>query len=61
MKIKLDEIETKRIKNYLKLREKGYKLIKLKKFRDKEKSKAYVEFVANQIKKRKNKFKIKII
>ncbi|WP_297452991.1 hypothetical protein [Persephonella sp.] len=33
---------------------------KIKKFRDKEKSEAYIKAIAQQIKKRKNKFKIKI-
>ena len=61
MKIKLDEIGKERTNNYLKLRKEGYKIKKIKKFRDKEKSKAYVKFIVNQIKKRKNKFKIKII
>ncbi len=60
MKIKLDELESERIKKYLELRKKGYKLRKIKKFRDKEKSKAYINFIAEQIKKKKDKFKIKI-
>ena len=60
MKIKLDEFESERIKRYLELRKKGYKLKKIKKFRDKEKSKAYIKFIAKQIKERKDQFKIKI-
>jgi len=52
LKIKLDELENERIKRYLNLRKKGYKLRKIKKFRDKEKSKAYIKFIAEQIKKR---------
>jgi len=60
LKIKLDELESERIKKYLELRKKGYKLRKIKKFRDKEKSKAYINFIAEQIKKKKDKFKIKI-
>ena len=60
MKIKLDELESERIRRYLELRKKGYKLRKIKKFRDKEKSKAYINFIAEQIKKKKDKFKIKI-
>ncbi len=60
MKIKLDELESERIKKYLELRKKRYKLRKIKKFRDKEKSKAYINFIAEQIKKKKDKFKIKI-
>ncbi len=60
MKIKLDELTKERIEKYLQLKKKGYKLKKIKKFRDKEKSEAYIKFIAEQIKKKKDKFKIKI-
>jgi hypothetical protein len=60
LKIKLNEIGKERLKKYINLRKMGYKLKKLKKLRDAEKSKIYVEFVSGQIKKRKNKFKIKV-
>lgn len=60
MKIKLDELTKERIEKYLQLKKKGYKLKKMKKFRDKEKSEAYIKFIAEQIKRRKDKFKIKI-
>lgn len=60
MKINFEDISKIRVEKYISLKKKGYKLKKIKKFRDKEKSKAYVEFVATQIKKRKDKFKIEI-
>jgi len=60
MQINLDNLNQERIKKYIELRKKGYKLKKIKPFRNKEKSKEYVKFVVNQIKKRKNKFYIEI-
>ena len=60
MKIKLDELTKERIEKYLQLKKKGYKLQKIKKFRNREKSEAYIKFIAEQIKRRKDKFKIKI-
>jgi len=60
MKVSLKELNQKRIEKFIDLKEKGYKLKKIKKYRDKEKSIAYIRFVANQIKKRKNKFYFKI-
>ncbi len=60
MRIKFEEIDKQRIEKYLELRKQGFKLKKTKQFRDEEKSKNYVEFISNQIRKRKNKFRIKL-
>ncbi|RUM58739.1 MAG: hypothetical protein DSY60_01140 [Persephonella sp.] len=60
MKINLEKLNQERINKFIELKRKGYNLKKIKKKRDKEKSKVYIKFVVIQIKKRRNKFYFKI-